>query len=148
MMEPTGAPLEWVAGRSRFGWWVGWYLIFVAVASGSLYLINWALSALGAPQPYTGTAYFVLLLIAWPALAGLAIGLYTVLVPMPMPAIGLSPGGVSIVQGIRPEFWPAHRMHLVSLHLHVFGKRIPWQATYRVTPEQAKRLAAVIPAVL
>jgi hypothetical protein len=140
-------PFEWIAGPSRLIWWAGWFVLFIVAFDGGMALLNWSLGSLGATPPFRSIGYLFILLVALPGLAGLMILVFGALTPMPISSFWISPGGIIIDYGLRTEFHPRDRLHLIGTRLFVFGKwsSLPW--AYKVTPYQAARIGFLIPGI-
>lgn len=142
-MSRPAAPLEWIPGKSKARWLVGFWAVFsVSFLTAAFALdagLSWVGVALMAPRLNLVVDY---------AAIGISLGpmiLWAAFVPLPAPRLGVSPEGVVIDYGRRSEAFPWERAFLRGSRLEVKSRRFGIRSTYALTEYQASRVARLLP---
>jgi len=137
------APIEWVPGRSRWPWLVGYLAIFsITLVTAELAIypgLSWAGITFMSPK---------LTLIVQLAAIAITVGpsmLWMNLVPVPAHRLGLSPEGVVIDYGLRSERFSWDRTSLRGMRLEVLSPWLGLRSSYSLTPYQAGRVTYLRP---
>lgn len=135
-------PVEWVAGKSRIGWFAGFAGILCLVLIPYYFAEIWFFpSLLSTGNSFTGMLVDDLLLVPP---VGLAAAFWVLLVPMPASRIGISPIGVTIDFGLRLETFPWDRVLPSRNTLVTLGKRRHLPTAHALTPYQSSRISAFL----
>jgi hypothetical protein len=138
-------PTEWVAGRSRIGYWAGLYggAIGLYLVGGAIYIL--AADSMG-PTLTLRTAVFLAQLqgIEWLGIVCYFV-LYLLLRAMPLGTVEISPAGLFVNMGGLHTFFPWSRVHRMGRYLYTFSGRWGFANRYVMSPRQGERISLFLP---
>ncbi len=134
-------PYEWVPGKSRAAWLVGFLLLFCGVLVAADLLLRagllWAGVVVQSPN---------LTLVVQLAAIFIAVGpgvVWTLWVPMPASGFWLTPRGLIFGYGVPSQLFTWDRVAVRGTRLETLSRRLGIRAIYSVTPYQAERIAVL-----